>query len=482
MKIKLKQHQLNVYNHMKDNFGLILYHSTGTGKTITSLATMNQFDHHIIIIGPKSSKKAFSDELKQLKLNESKFTILSYAKVKKLMYNDINMFKNKCVIVDEAHNLRNETRDNMFLTGILGYAYKILLLSATPIINYLNDISPLINIIKGDVLPTDRKQFNFFYFDEANLRIDNEKLLRDKISNTISYYKKDDKDNYPESGTIEKTIIMSNEQIKEYEKYVKKILFFNQVPPEGQSLFEFDFNTINTRQKNAFMSATRQLSNTIDGDITMPKIVSIVNEVKKGPFPAVVYSNFLKNGVYPISKKLEFEGITNKLITGNTSNDKIIKTVNDYNDGKFQVLLLSSAGSESLDLKNTRQIHIMEPHWNEPKIKQVIGRAIRYKSHSKLPPNERNVTIYKWMSVFDKTKYANISADEYLIELSNKKTKIFEVFEQILIDVSIENKVDKLSKMNRLSEFNKQYYKKQHYKKQYKKYARRYKELKKITN
>ena len=55
--------------------------------------------------------------------------------------------------------------------------------------------------------------------------------------------------------------------------------------------------------------------------------------------------------------------------------------VNNYNEGKYKVLLLSSAGSESLDLKNTRQIHIMEPYWNEGKIIQVIGRAIRYKSH-----------------------------------------------------------------------------------------------------
>ena len=32
--------------------------------------------------------------------------------------------------------------------------------------------------------------------------------------------------------------------------------------------------------------------------------------------------------------------------------------------------MISSAGTEGLDLKNIRQIHIMEPYWNEIRIKQ----------------------------------------------------------------------------------------------------------------
>jgi len=130
------------------------------------------------------------------------------------------------------------------------------------------------------------------------------------------------------------------------------------------------------------------------------------------------------------------------MITGNTTIDKIIRVVNDYNNGLVKVLLLSSAGSESLHLKGTRQIHIMEPHWNDAKIQQVIGRAIRYKSHSYLPKEQQHVTIYKWISVFPSIiEYK--SADQYLLELSDKKLRIFNEFKQILIDSSIENTVNK---------------------------------------
>ena len=57
--IELKPHQKYVVEFMKTNRSIILYHSTGSGKTITALCSMYQFDENIVIIGPKSSKKAF---------------------------------------------------------------------------------------------------------------------------------------------------------------------------------------------------------------------------------------------------------------------------------------------------------------------------------------------------------------------------------------------------------------------------------------
>ena len=49
--IKLKPHQLIPINFLKHNRSCILYHSTGSGKTITALKAMYQFDNDIIIIG-----------------------------------------------------------------------------------------------------------------------------------------------------------------------------------------------------------------------------------------------------------------------------------------------------------------------------------------------------------------------------------------------------------------------------------------------
>jgi hypothetical protein len=42
----------------------------------------------------------------------------------------------------------------------------------------------------------------------------------------------------------------------------------------------------------------------------------------------------------------------------------------------------------------------MEPYWNDVRLKQVKGRAIRIGSHLELPEDQRNVSIYTYISVF----------------------------------------------------------------------------------
>jgi hypothetical protein len=81
----------------------------------------------------------------------------------------------------------------------------------------------------------------------------------------------------------------------------------------------------------------------------------------------------------------------------------------------------------------------MEPHWNDAKIRQVIGRASRYESHITLSPDQQTVHVYKWISIFP--PYINYkTADEYLQDLSSKKDVMFLEFKKLLIKASIENK------------------------------------------
>jgi SNF2 family DNA or RNA helicase len=120
------------------------------------------------------------------------------------------------------------------------------------------------------------------------------------------------------------------------------------------------------------------------------------------------------------------------------SDSKKDKAVKDYNSGKIDVLLLSSSGGEGLDLKNTRQIHIMEPHWNTAKINQVIGRGIRYMSHIDLPKTQQNVNVYYWISE-PHNKKGKMGTDEYLYSLSENKINEMEEFLKTIKKMSIEN-------------------------------------------
>lgn len=422
-------------DYIKNNFGLILYHSMGSGKTITSLAMANQFNNDIIIIATKASKKNFQDDIQKMislgvKINLEKITIMTYQKaITKIKETQIN-FENKCIIIDEAHRLRNVSKLTSLLISECYNAKKLILLTGTIFYNGLSDLAVLVNMIKkADVLPETSKEFKFLYYDETYETPTNIDDFVNKIKGTISYYKKSLNEHYPIPETIIKKVDMNNEQISEYRFYVKKILSLDNIQ-------HIDYSILDKRKVNYFLNITRQLSNTVNNLSDSPKMKAIFEFIKSHPKPAVVYSNFLDSGVLPLSVLLSKDNIKYAIYHGGTTEEKRDKIINDYNSGLVDALLISSAGSESLDLKNTRQIHIMELHWNESKIDQIIGRAIRYKSHDSLKIEDRNVEIVKWISVFG-LKIPYETADEYLQKISEKKDKMFEQFNEIIKVASV---------------------------------------------
>ena len=66
---------------------------------------------------------------------------------------------------------------------------------------------------------------------------------------------------------------------------------------------------------------------------------------------------------------------------------------------EIKVVIISVAGSEGLDFRNLRQVHILEPWYNRNRLEQVIGRGIRNCSHKNLPLEERNVCIYQHATI-----------------------------------------------------------------------------------
>ena len=430
MNLKLFDYQIICVNFIKNHNGLILYHSMGSGKTITSLAMMYQFTYPIIIICTKASRKNFQDDIKKMNLYQSRIQIITYQKAIKLILDSKLNFENKSVIVDEAHHLRSATKLQTILITELMQSKKIVLLTGTIFYNNLIDLSVLVNIIRKDeVLPETNKEFKFFYYDDIYETPTNIDALKSGIDHTISYYKKSQDSHYPKFNINYIKVDMSNEQISEYRHYLKKILSLDNIQ-------HIDYSILDKRKINMFLNVTRQLSNTVNNSENSPKILSLFEFINSHAKPVVVYSNFLDNGVLPLTIHLTKSKISYGLYYGEQSEEKRNKIINNYNNGNIDVLLITSAGSESLDLKNTRFIHIMEPHWNESKINQIIGRTIRYDSHAKLPENDRNVTIVRWISVFG-YKIPYETADEYLIKLAQIKEKMFEQFDKIIQECSI---------------------------------------------
>ena len=82
----------------------------------------------------------------------------------------------------------------------------------------------------------------------------------------------------------------------------------------------------------------------------------------------------------------------------------------------IKVLMITSAGSEGINLRNTRYVHIMEPYWHPVRLEQVIGRARRICSHQSLPKALQTVEVFIYIMTFTKSQLDS----EFAIELKLK--------------------------------------------------------------
>lgn len=89
------------------------------------------------------------------------------------------------------------------------------------------------------------------------------------------------------------------------------------------------------------------------------------------------------------------------LLTGDKQfspkNDDAIKTEKspENKDGEIiKVVIGSQVAAEGVDLKYIREVHVLDSWFHLNKTEQIIGRGIRFCSHSLLPEEQRNTTIY----------------------------------------------------------------------------------------
>ena len=99
---------------------------------------------------------------------------------------------------------------------------------------------------------------------------------------------------------------------------------------------------------------------------------------------------------------------------------KALTSEDNTHGENVKVVIISVAGSEGLDFKNIRQVHILEPWYNMNLLEQIIGRAIRNCSHKRLPFSQRNVELYLYGTQLTNPEIEAI--DLYLYRLSEFKS------------------------------------------------------------
>jgi hypothetical protein len=96
------------------------------------------------------------------------------------------------------------------------------------------------------------------------------------------------------------------------------------------------------------------------------------------------------------------------------------KSANNNMGEIIKVLMITSAGSEGINLRNTRYVHIMEPYWHPVRSEQVIGRARRICSHKDLPIEMQTVEVFIYIMVFTQKQLDSDNAIELRISSTDR--------------------------------------------------------------
>lgn len=119
----------------------------------------------------------------------------------------------------------------------------------------------------------------------------------------------------------------------------------------------------------------------------------------------------------------------------NMADIKQVTSPDNKNGEIVKVVLISKAGSEGLDFKNIRQVHILEPWYNMNRIEQIIGRGVRNMSHCSLPFVQRNVEIYMHGTLMDNEEEA---VDLYVYRLAERKSlqigRVTRIMKEVAVD------------------------------------------------
>nr|QBK88475.1 MAG: DEAD/SNF2-like helicase [Mimivirus LCMiAC01] len=197
------------------------------------------------------------------------------------------------------------------------------------------------------------------------------------------------------------------------------------------------------------------------------KMTNIIFNLIYSPGPVLVYSNYvLMEGLeifkiylkyfrfynymeeYKLRKGsigyVEYHGGIKKQANRDIGKDAFNNLANKYGE-QIKIMLVSPAGTEGLSLRNVRQVHIMEPHWNEVRITQMVGRAVRLCSHEDLKVEDRTVDIFRYKSV--RSKGDKWTTDQIIEDRARSKDSLIQSFLDTMKEVAVDCVLNKAHNM-----------------------------------
>ena len=409
------------------------------------------------------------------------YKIYSYNKFIENVQNNKIKLNNTLLIIDEIQNMVSE--EGTYYTEL----YKLIknapndlrtvLLSATPMFDKPNELGLTINLLRPSTeFPVgtefDKKFIKSRLKQNGEYKVSTKNMDKFKsiIKGYISFFRGAPSYVFPEMKIKYVRCEMSDFQYASY-----KAILRNESSSSLNRIKKRVNKKLNVSElPNNFFIGTRYVSNIVFpnkkvGDeglesFTKLKILNglekystkfhnMINRINRATGKVFIYSSFKEYaGLKSFIKVLEAYGYKDYAQYGegtkrfaiwsgdeNMTYKEEIKTVfnmeKNLNGSKLKIILGSSSIKEGVSFKGVRQVHIIDPYWNLPRLEQVIGRASRFCSHKDLPKEKRTVKVYIYLSVYDKDPE---TIDQYIYKLSLRKNKLVNEFERAIKESAID--------------------------------------------
>jgi superfamily II DNA or RNA helicase len=402
-KIKLSPHQLDTAKAFANTDSLLVVHEPGMGKTLTAISVAECYldknpDSHVVVITMVSLLENFTKEFKKYGgVDEGRYIFISYetflSEYKKLKEKACNMFKNALVIIDEVHELRSfESNTFQSVMECIQFARKVLLLTATPYVNSVCDFISIINLLNKDYVIGPRKKAS----TSSDLKI---MKAPTKIKGCLSKKEwwSDEKGNPEELirqivPFLEGKVSFATKGINP--AYPREDIHTILIPMSER--YQSDFKKSLKMSENYFYSSSRAFVNSLDAQyysdkINFPLVLKMVSDPKNRN---VIFTNWIEHGTKIVENVLTKRNLDYRTISGDVDASTRAQIVQDFNDGIVKNLLITTAGMAGIDLKGVTNIIVIDPVWNDANLRQIIGRGVRFNSHSHLPEDQRVVHVY----------------------------------------------------------------------------------------
>ena len=385
-------------------------------------------------------------------------------------------FDNRLIIIDEAHNLKEttESETNKLVAIAIEQILKtaegvtLVLLTATPMYDTFDEIVYYINLFLWNERKLEKNKMiktSDIFTDGGEFREGYEKQFRRWCQDYISFVRGENPFTFPFRlpppdnmiALPDRTTDIKGQPIKKQRKYLTLTKSFVS-PLQAEAIKDLNVKAVSDSRLICVYPENKTFRETFEKSegaykykgekFLAPSKISLYSS-KFGLITQIigsttgivfVFSNIVESGAQLFAMCLEEHGfdpaLGNRLLKDTSgevtrgSNGKYVLFTSDISDSDIKkalvrlkrpenadgsdirIVIASPKVSEGVDFRNIRQIHVLDPWFNMSRIEQVLGRGMRTCSHSMLPFEEQNCTVY--LHVCRYTNSEQETVDEYI--------------------------------------------------------------------